>query len=49
MLEETLLWIFRLTQDEEHLNAVSTFLHHAFEYAETKQDGEQYLSAGSFR
>ncbi|KAI8367363.1 rab-GTPase-TBC domain-containing protein [Choanephora cucurbitarum] len=48
-LSETLLWIFRLTQDEEHLNAVSTFLHHAFEYAETKQDGEQYLSAGSFR
>ncbi|KAI8378414.1 rab-GTPase-TBC domain-containing protein [Blakeslea trispora] len=47
-LSETLLWIFRTTQDEEHLNAVSTFLHHAFEYAETKQDGEQYLSPGSF-
>lgn len=51
-LSETLLWIFRHTSDEEHLNAVSTFLHHAFEYSETKKKGQvedQYLSFDSLR
>jgi hypothetical protein len=48
-LSETLLWIFRHTQDEDHLNAVSTFLHHSYEYSETRDDGDQYLSLGSFR
>ncbi|KAI8088204.1 rab-GTPase-TBC domain-containing protein [Thamnidium elegans] len=47
-LSETLLWIFRNTSGEEHLNAVSTFLHHAFEYSETKGD-DQFLSLGSLR
>jgi hypothetical protein len=47
-LSETLLWIFRHTSDEEHLNAVSTFLHHAFEYSEEKDD-DQYLSLASLR
>lgn len=47
-LSETLLWIFRNTSGEEHLSAVSTFLHHAFEYSETKGD-DQYLSLGSLR
>ncbi|KAI9339139.1 rab-GTPase-TBC domain-containing protein [Pilaira anomala] len=52
-LSETLLWIFRNTsgeeeEEEEHLNAVSTFLHHAFEYSETR-DGDQFLSLGSLR
>lgn len=52
-LSETLLWIFRNTSGEEeeeaeHLNAVSTFLHHAFEYSETR-DGDLYLSLGSLR
>ncbi|GAN11449.1 TBC-domain-containing protein [Mucor ambiguus] len=47
-LSETLLWIFRNTQDEDHLNAVSTFLHNAFEYSETKGD-DQYLSLASLR
>ncbi|KAL0092742.1 rab-GTPase-TBC domain-containing protein [Phycomyces blakesleeanus] len=52
---ETLLWLFRNTSDESHLNAVSTFLHNAFEYSETKQetdaieDGEKYLSVASLR
>jgi hypothetical protein len=46
---ETLLWIFRHTQDEDHLNAVSLFLHHAYEYSETRDDDDQYLSLGSFR
>lgn len=45
---ETLLWIFRKDQDEGHLNAVSTFLHNAFEYAETKEK-EPYLSFDSLR
>jgi hypothetical protein len=45
---ETLLWIFRNTQDENHLNAVSTFLHNAFEYSETRED-DQYLSLESLR
>ncbi|KAI9252176.1 rab-GTPase-TBC domain-containing protein [Helicostylum pulchrum] len=47
-LSETLLWIFRNTSGEEHLSAVSTFLHHAFEYSETKGD-DQFLSLGSLR
>lgn len=47
-LSETLLWIFRNTSDELHLNAVSTFLHHAFEYSETKED-DQFLSLASLR
>ncbi|KAK4517056.1 Phosphatidylglycerol/phosphatidylinositol transfer protein [Mucor velutinosus] len=47
-LSETLLWIFRNIQDEDHLNAVSTFLHNAFEYSETRGD-DQYLSLGSLR
>lgn len=47
-LSETLLWIFRNTQDEDHLNAVSTFLHNAFEYSETRGD-DQYLSLASLR
>ncbi|KAI8637470.1 rab-GTPase-TBC domain-containing protein [Parasitella parasitica] len=45
---ETLLWIFRNTQDEHHLNAVSTFLHNAFEYAESRGD-DKYLSLASLR
>jgi hypothetical protein len=47
-LSETLLWIFRRTNDEEHLNSVSTFLHNAFEYAETR-DENKYLSLASLR
>ncbi|KAI9470070.1 MAG: rab-GTPase-TBC domain-containing protein [Benjaminiella poitrasii] len=46
---ETLLWIFRnYTQDEDYLNAVSTFLRNAFEYSETRND-EPYLSLASLR
>jgi hypothetical protein len=47
-LSETLLWVFRDVQDEQHLNAVSTFLHNAFEYSEKKKD-DQYLSVESLR
>lgn len=47
-LSETLLWIFRRTNDEEHLNSVSTFLQNAFEYSETKEDNK-YLSLASLR
>ncbi|KAG1492701.1 hypothetical protein G6F47_011236 [Rhizopus delemar] len=47
-LSETLLWIFRRTNDEEHLNSVSTFLQNAFEYSETKEDNN-YLSLASLR
>ncbi|CEP07863.1 hypothetical protein [Parasitella parasitica] len=45
---ETLLWIFRNTQDGNHLNAVSTFLHNAFEYAESRGE-DKYLSLASLR
>ncbi|KAI8099636.1 rab-GTPase-TBC domain-containing protein [Halteromyces radiatus] len=55
-LSETLLWIFRDTSDEDHLNSVSTFLHHAFEYAEIKDSGaadkesqDTFLSKESLR
>lgn len=45
MFSETLLWVFRQHKDdEEHLNAVSTFLHHAFEYSD-----KSYLSFESLR
>ncbi|KAI7901275.1 rab-GTPase-TBC domain-containing protein [Cokeromyces recurvatus] len=48
-LSETLLWIFRnYTQDEDYLNAVSTFLRNSFEYAEMKEN-EPYLSLASLR
>ncbi|RCI03018.1 hypothetical protein CU098_009655, partial [Rhizopus stolonifer] len=47
-LSETLLWIFRRTNDEEHLNSVSTFLQNAFEYSESK-DNNKYLSLASLR
>ncbi|KAI7892057.1 rab-GTPase-TBC domain-containing protein [Mucor mucedo] len=47
-LSETLLWIFRNTSDEEHLNSVSTFIHHAFEYSE-KRGEDQFLSLASLR
>jgi hypothetical protein len=47
-LSETLLWIFRKDQDEGHLNAVSTFLHNAFEYSESRNN-EPYLSFDSLR
>ncbi|KAI9006577.1 rab-GTPase-TBC domain-containing protein [Phycomyces nitens] len=50
---ETLLWLFRNTADESHLNAVSTFLHQSFEYSEKKPDAtddeERYLSVASLR
>ncbi|KAI9249878.1 rab-GTPase-TBC domain-containing protein [Sporodiniella umbellata] len=47
-LSETLLWIFRHTNDEEHLNSVSTFLQNAFEYSEAKNNNK-YLSLASLR
>lgn len=47
-LSETLLWLFRDTSDEEHLNSVSTFIHHAFEYSETRGE-DQFLSLASLR
>ncbi|KAI8069912.1 rab-GTPase-TBC domain-containing protein [Gongronella butleri] len=40
---ETLLWIFRDMSDEDHLNSVSTFLHHAMEYSEAEK-GTQDIS-----
>lgn len=51
-LSETLLWIFRDVSDEEHLNSVSTFLHHANEYSEPDGSAgsqETYLSKESLR
>ncbi|ORZ19731.1 rab-GTPase-TBC domain-domain-containing protein [Absidia repens] len=55
-LSETLLWIFRDVSDEEHLNSVSTFLHHANEYSEPDAQNpaatgsqESYLSKESLR
>ncbi|KAI8341806.1 rab-GTPase-TBC domain-containing protein [Chlamydoabsidia padenii] len=53
-LSETLLWIFRDISDEDHLNSVSTFLHHAYEYSEPKESvpagsSETYLSKESLR
>ncbi|KAI8980839.1 rab-GTPase-TBC domain-containing protein [Pilobolus umbonatus] len=47
-LSETLLWIFRDMTDEAHLNAVSTFIHNAFEYSEKKED-QLLLSIESLR
>ncbi|CAO3607615.1 unnamed protein product [Cunninghamella echinulata] len=53
---ETLLWIFRNISDEDHLNSVSTFLHHAFEYSDKKDSSDAvacvqdtYLSRESLR
>jgi hypothetical protein len=50
---ETLLWIFRDTPDEDHLNSVSTFLHHAYEYSEPKEStptaSDTYISKESLR
>ncbi|KAG0165214.1 hypothetical protein DFQ30_008822 [Apophysomyces sp. BC1015] len=47
---ESLLWIFRDMQDENHLNSVSAFLRQAFEYSEISEgETEKRLSLASLR